>query len=105
TPVASRWPVPSVVEPIVNTTVPVGAPEAGAFGTTWAVTVTCWPLTAASGSMLTLVRVSAADTVTVAGDVAADAAKSVVPTYLALTCVWPSGRAVVAIVADPDAST
>jgi hypothetical protein len=55
--------------------------------------------------MLTLVRVSAADTVTVTGVVAADAAKSVVPTYLALTCVWPSGRAVVAIVAEPDAST
>jgi hypothetical protein len=41
TPAALRWPEPSVVEPFVNTTVPVGAPEAGATGATCAVIVTC----------------------------------------------------------------
>ena len=57
-----RVPVPMVVAPSRNVTVPVGVPAPGAVGVTVAVNVTACPRTAGSGALVRLVAVSALST-------------------------------------------
>ncbi len=59
TPLRFTLPVPSVVAPSKNVTVPEGVPAPGALTDTVAVKVTLWPKTDGLGADVTLVVVSA----------------------------------------------
>src|ERR1041385_1721138 len=62
-------PVPSVVVPSRNVTVPDGVPAPGATGATFAVNVTAWPGADGDGAAVTVVEGDAGDTARVsAGD-------------------------------------
>jgi hypothetical protein len=61
-PVASRLPLPMVVVPSRNVTVPVGVPVPGGFTVTVAVNVTDWPKTDGLAEDATVVVVAAPPT-------------------------------------------
>jgi hypothetical protein len=63
-----KVPVPSEVEPLKNSTVPLGVPAPGLTGATVAVSVTLSPLTGVLGEKVTVVVVVACDTGTTTAD-------------------------------------
>ena len=64
-PLLSSVPVPRVVEPSMNVTVPVGVPPPGAIALTTAANVVAWPAVAGLGEALTVTVVLALLTVCV----------------------------------------
>lgn len=84
TPDALSVPVPRVVEPSLNVTIPVGVPMLPAAFDTVAVNVTCCPVVAALGAAVTAVIVSATVTISVTIAVEVLPRKLVSPEYFAV---------------------
>src|SRR5438552_13201934 len=99
-PLPSSVPVPMLLAPSRNVTVPVGAPEPGATAETVAVKVTAWPKAEGLLSEVTVVEVLAWLTVCVGNDPVLGL-KLASPAYCAVMLCAPTLRVEVAKVACP----